>query len=115
MVRFYIQSACYVFIILISSCNLTNKNDFEIFCDFVTELEMTEKFTTENLTVNYTNLADHIGSSLTYGSNIRSAFSGVANVNPEDKYILFKEVAESVTKKTWSCKPLQRFYLTTEY
>ncbi len=56
--------------LFVSSCEIAAKNDFELFCDFVTEVEGKEAFTKANLAINYQKLIEHIESSKNYSKEL---------------------------------------------
>jgi len=109
--HFLFKALFSISFILICSCNANNKNDFELFCDFITEMEQTEKFTPYNIITNYEKIYGHLNNS-DYGQDLRNTLSSLTVAIPKERYNNFVKISKLVVKKQWSCPPLQRFYST---
>ena len=99
------------FIFIFSACNASptaqSTSDFDKLCNIYKIVVEEYKGTNDPLTKRH-NIAIKIEKEI---PNILEYFGHVSNAAREERYKLFKQIAEAKTKKPWDCPAMEIFYI----
>ena len=93
--RIYI---CVIFILLATNASASEVEDFDIACQIFTEAKNTV-FDNE---IRSAYIEENI-KNRTKSKELRDTYNVIFNASPEDRYRIFKDTAEHITKKSWDC------------
>jgi len=106
---FYRSFTVFMLIFLISCSASKPKNGFDSIC-YIFEKASTKKLNPEELGRYIATELDTVIEGRPVSQDIKEVYYALFNVNPVERYGLFKESAESALKRRWDCEAMKAQY-----